>query len=68
MKRVLTGPVHLRQTDTQYHGIFAVALPRNLTGYLGIKADLETGEITLAIERLTKPDATGYSGPDDERS
>ena len=67
MKRVLTGPVHCRKTDTEYHGIFAVPLPHGRTGYLGIKADKSTGEVTMAIERPpTKPDATGHSGPEDD--
>lgn len=66
MKRTLTGPVHRRQTETAYHAIFAVTLPRGRTGYLGIKANRLTGEITVAIERMAKPDATGHSSPEDD--
>ncbi len=72
MKRVLTGPVHCRKTDTEYHAIFAVPLLNGRTGYLGIKADKATGEVTVAIQRepaiepATKPDATGHSSPEDD--
>lgn len=61
MKRVLTGPVFKRQDETEHLSIYAVSLPGK-TGYFKVRANKDSGDITLAIEiERHKPDATGFS-------
>lgn len=61
MKRTLSGPVFKRQDETEHLSIYAVSLPGK-TGYLKVRANRDTHDITLAVEiERHKPDATGHS-------